>query len=77
MSGRTRCRGLVGAGRLRLLQYPGECPFPVGAGAAVVGLALTALWHSGRVPARYALPAMALALIALGVLRPFAVGRWD
>lgn len=38
-------------------------------------LALTALWHAGRLPARYALPVMALLLVALAILQPFAVGQ--
>ncbi len=49
--------------------------FPWAQALLLLILALTALWHSGNVPARYALPAMALLLIALGVLQPFAVGH--
>jgi hypothetical protein len=49
--------------------------FPWAQALLLLILALTALWHSGSVPARYALPAMALMLILLGVLQPFAVGH--
>ncbi|HOU13123.1 MAG TPA: hypothetical protein PKZ84_08385 [Anaerolineae bacterium] len=49
--------------------------FPWAQVLLLLTLALTALWHSGSIRTRYALPAMALMLIALGVLQPFAVGH--